>query len=71
MLLCVPLSPSPAVALLALGRGLLVGVAIPSLAQTSRMIVTGPSLTSSTCIRAPKTPVSTGTPLASASQNAS
>ena len=28
----------------------------------SRMIVTGPSLTSSTVIRAPKTPVSTGTP---------
>ena len=31
----------------------------------SRMIVTGPSLTSSTCISAPKTPVSTGTSLAS------
>ena len=31
----------------------------------SRTIVTGPSLTSSTCISAPKTPVSTGTSLAS------
>ena len=31
-------------------------------AQTSRTIVTGPSFTSSTCILAPKTPVSTGTP---------
>jgi hypothetical protein len=38
----------------------------------SSMIVTGPSLTSSTCIRAPKTPVCTGTPSASsAAQNAS
>ena len=37
-----------------------------------RTIVTGPSLTSSTCIRAPKTPVSTGTPSPrSAAQNAS
>ena len=36
------------------------------------MIVTGPSLTSSTCIRAPKTPRSTETPsAASAVQNAS
>jgi len=34
--------------------------------------VTGPSLTSSTCIEAPKTPVATGTPrLASSAQNAS
>jgi hypothetical protein len=31
-------------------------------ADYSSTIVTGPSFTSSTCIRAPKTPVSTGTP---------
>ena len=31
---------------------------------SSRTIVTGPSFTSSTCMRAPKTPVSTATPSA-------
>ena len=35
--------------------------------STSRTIVTGPSLTSSTSIRAPKTPVSTWTPSARSS----
>src|SRR5262245_52273125 len=49
-----------------------VGPAVSAGYLLSRIRVTGPSLTSSTCIIAPKRPVATGTPWArTASQNAS
>ena len=48
------------------------GLAVAALLQISSKIVTGPSFTSSTAIRAPKTPFSTRTPsAASAAQNVS
>ena len=40
------------------------GGAARRIAQASSRIVTGPSLTSSTAMCAPKTPVATGTPAA-------
>src|SRR5205085_573270 len=55
-----------------LGKQLVHARSLPAVEGLSRISVTGPSFTSSTCIMAPKRPVATGRPSArSASTNAS